>query len=69
MDNSKEKKEDKKDDKKEDDMEIDEEDNENEDEAESSLTNPDVVTKYKSAAEIANNVMEKVVKECLPGKK
>jgi len=54
---------------KKDDMEIEEEETENEDEAESSLTNPDVVTKYKSAADIANSVLEQVVKECLPGKK
>jgi len=33
------------------------------------LTNPDVVTKYKTAADIANKAMEQVVKECTPDKK
>jgi curved DNA binding protein len=32
------------------------------------LTNPNVITKYQTAAEIANKVLEQVVKECVAGK-
>jgi len=38
------------------------------DEKELDISNPDVVTKYKTAAEIANRVLSSVVAECLPGK-
>jgi len=51
-------------DSKDDKMEGDEEGEE-----EKELPNADVITKYKSASEIANKVLEQVVKECLPDKK
>jgi len=44
-------------------------DEELEEEGAVELSNPDVVTKYKTAAEIANKVMEQVVKECVADKK
>jgi len=45
-----------------------EEDELEEDEEESTLANSDVVTKYKAAAEIVNNVMNQLLKELAPGK-
>jgi len=39
------------------------------DEEESSLTNPDVVTKYKTAAEIANFALAEIIKQAVPEKK
>jgi len=36
---------------------------------EEDLPNPDVITKYKTASEIANKVLEQVVKECVADKK
>ncbi|GAB4814168.1 hypothetical protein N2152v2_001214 [Parachlorella kessleri] len=44
----------------------DRDENEQQDE---SLTNPDVVTKYKSAAEITNNALAAVIAACKPGAK
>jgi len=40
-----------------------------EDVEEEQLTNPDVITKYKTAADIANKVLEQIVKDCVADKK
>lgn len=53
---------------KEEEMDI-EEGSEGEDEEETSLSNPDVVTKYKTAADIANSALEAVLKAAAPGQK
>eukprot|EP01118_Nematostelium_gracile_P005252 TRINITY_DN1647_c0_g1_i1.p1 TRINITY_DN1647_c0_g1~~TRINITY_DN1647_c0_g1_i1.p1 ORF type:complete len:395 (-),score=156.15 TRINITY_DN1647_c0_g1_i1:57-1241(-) len=39
------------------------------DEVEEDISNSDVITKYKTAADIANKVLERVIKECVPDKK
>ncbi|KAH8950455.1 hypothetical protein BDL97_10G086200 [Sphagnum fallax] len=44
-------------------------DEENKEEKELDLSSPDVVTKYKCAAEIANKALQTVVAECKPGVK
>jgi curved DNA binding protein len=38
-------------------------------EVEEDISNSDVITKYKTAADIANKVLEQVIKECVPEKK
>jgi len=52
---------------KEEDVDVEEED-ELEEEEESTLANSDVVTKYKTASDIANQVMNQLLKEIAPGK-
>ncbi|KAI3994292.1 hypothetical protein MKX01_012549 [Papaver californicum] len=44
-------------------------DDENKEEKELDLTSPEVVTKYKSAAEIVNKALQLVLSECKPGAK
>jgi curved DNA binding protein len=44
------------------------EDELNEDEQQDELSNPDVVTKYKTAADIANKALSEVIKQVAPGK-
>jgi len=45
-----------------------EEDSDVEESKEEEISNPDVVTKYKTTADIANRVLSEVLKECVPGK-
>lgn len=40
-----------------------------EEEEDTEITNPEVLDKYKAAAEIANKALAQVVQECVPGKK
>ncbi|KAI3957675.1 hypothetical protein MKW92_009691, partial [Papaver armeniacum] len=44
-------------------------DDENKEEKELDLTSPEVVTKYKTAAEIVNKALQLVLSECKPGVK
>ena len=51
------------------DIDIDEEEEEEDEEASNDLNNADVVTKYRTAGDIANRVMAEVAKACVPGVK